>query len=138
MDLDDIREGSIVYLRFMHFPDDNSIDYRLNGRPYLLYKIIGSTAYLFGMTTKFYGSDDFYFETERKTLKGNVRKTYINLKNYYKIELDDLIKKINELRYEQKFIKIEKEQYISDDELSKITERIELLCLVDSYKEKMR
>ena len=67
MEIEDIIEGSIVYLRFMKFPDSNTLDYRLNGRPYLVYKIIGDKAYLFSMTSNGYNCKEYYYETFRTT-----------------------------------------------------------------------
>lgn len=137
MEIEDIIEGSIVYLRFMKFPDSNTLDYRLNGRPYLVYKIIGDKAYLFSMTSNVYNCKEYYYETFRTTVKGKKRQTYVNLKNYIEMSLTDLVNKTNELIGERKHTTC-KVEYYNKKELDKIAEQISLLCLANEYRKKMK
>lgn len=140
MDLEEIVEGEIVYLRFMHFYDDNTIDCRMNGRPYLVYKMDDDKVHLFGMTTKMTKEkpEECYYPIERKTLKGNKRLSYINLSNYACITKKELIRKINELKFDSKFINLTKNQCLEKEDMDKITERILSLCMNEAYKEQIR
>ena len=138
MDLNDINEGSIVFLRFMRFPDNNQIDCRLNGRPYLFYKIVDDKAYLFALTSNTAGDSKFYYEIERKGLNGNKRKSYVNLRNLFIIDLDELLLKINELHNEDKFKRINRHENVTINDMEKITEKLATLIFINSYKNRWR
>lgn len=69
MEKQDVKEGNIVYLQFMHFPDTNTIDYRLKGRPYLVYKILEDKVYLFEMRTGKHAVSEFFYKIQKSKIR---------------------------------------------------------------------
>lgn len=69
IDIDDIKEGAVVYLQFMRFPDTNEIDCRLKGRPYYIYKIVEDMVYLFAIRSRKYITTDYFYKIERTKIR---------------------------------------------------------------------
>jgi hypothetical protein len=138
MDEDDVKVGGIVYLQFMRFPDTGTLDYKLNGRPYLIYKIEGESVFLFEIRSCSYIVDDFFFKITKKSKGGEKRECYVNLSNYVEINISELVNRANQLLSEKKFKNCQKMRFISADILEKISNRIDLLCSVDDYKKRMQ
>ena len=135
MDEEDIRPGGIVYLKFMRFPDDNTIDYKFNGRPYLIYKADEEYVYLLkiGSDTR-HKEKEFYFKTSRKTLSNKKeRDCYIDLRNLIKISKEKLIRKVNLLKSENRMFR-GKIKYIPDKEFNRLQEQIDKICMIDEFR----
>ncbi len=69
IDIDDIKEGAVVYLQFMRFPDTNEIDCRLRGRPYFIYKIVGEMVYLYAIRSRKYKTTDYFYKIDRNVIR---------------------------------------------------------------------
>ena len=133
MEKEDIKRGGFVYLRFMRFPDSQTIDYKLNGRPYLIYKVDDENAYLLKIGSDRYLDEDFYLKIVKKTLKGKKRVSYIDLRELIKISKDELVKETNRLLSENKKYPSQI-HFISKDDLDRLEEKIQRLCMIDQFK----
>lgn len=89
-------EGDIVFLRFMRFPDDNSIDYRINGRPYLIYKLTEENVYLFKIGRSKVDEDYCYHPIKIKNKKKDID-CYVDLRAPLLITREELFNKITAL-----------------------------------------
>lgn len=138
MDENDIRIGGIVYLRHMRFQDTNTIDYKMNGRPYLIYRIDKNNVYLFEIRSSSYVVNEFFYKITKRTKGGEKRECYVNLSNYLCLTKSELVLKANELLSETKFKYAQKMRFLTKEVIEGITERIKLLCAVEEYKQKMQ
>lgn len=134
MEKDDIKRGGFVYLRFMRFPDSQTIDYKLNGRPYLIYKVDDEYAYLLKIGSDRHLDEDFYLKIVKRTLKGKKRECYIDLRVLIKISKEELVEKANTLLSENRKY-TSHIHFISEEDLNKLEEKIERLCMIDQFKE---
>lgn len=121
MDYDEIKEGTIVYLRHGFFPDSDTIDYRLNGRPYLVYSIEGDDVLLLKLSTSNYFGEPFYYLLDRVDGRGNEVTSYLDLRYLLVISKERLISEMNmvlDSKFKKRFPK--RLQKISEEAFEKI------------------
>ncbi len=124
------KEGEILYIKYMKFADDNSVDYRVNGRPYLVYRVEEDKIYLFKVGSHMFEPKYFFSKVNiiRKDKKVT-RESYVDMRYYFvvdpellSVEIDSMF---NELRPHYK--KSKHSSKISDKELEEIRNQVNIL-----------
>lgn len=135
--MDEIRVRSLVYLKQMIFPDSNTIDYRLNGRPYLVFDIDEENAYLLKISSSHKMDDKCYYKI---ALNKNCPKklSYIDLRFLFYIPRQELEEKVF-MQYDESIFKGKKKRQkrnilISETDYTKIKEQLNTLASVNTLK----
>lgn len=138
MDENDLKEWGIVYLQHIRYPDTNEIDFRMNGRPYLIYKMRGDMAYIFLIRSQGgFTADEFYYPITTKSSNGRRRESYVSLRYVIPIKKSELIHNANAVKDNMPKKKFSKIKCLATQYCKGIEERIELLCVVDSYRQQI-
>lgn len=131
-------EGDIVFLRFMRFPDDNSIDYRINGRPYLIYKVTEENIYLFKIGRSKVDEDYCYHPVKIKNKK-KVTDCYVDLRAPILITREELINKITALHDGSKAHRNSiKRKSLPEKDFKKVKEKFNNLLAIKSYSQMLK
>ena len=126
---EDFYEREIIYLKFMRFPDDNSIDYRMNGRPYLVFSINENEVCLLKISRSV-GNPYFYYPIEIKH-RGKKNKCYIDLRYIIRIDKEELISKVNSVSSENKAYKnSSKKKFISNKDYEEVSKKLQRIAIV--------
>ncbi|MBO5477454.1 MAG: hypothetical protein J6A15_06875 [Clostridia bacterium] len=135
---DEFCEGEIVFLRFMRFPDDNSIDYRMNGRPYLIYKVTDENIYLFKIGRSKVDEDYCYHPIKIKNKKKDVE-CYVDLRNLVPITEEELINKITALHDGKKAHRNSmKRKSLPEKDFEKVKEKFNNLVALRNYSKMLK
>lgn len=102
-------EREIVYIRNMRFADDpNSIDIRLNGRPYMILSVSGGIASILKISSSKKAREYCYHEVYlkqrhkpkvsngRRKKKNKAKPSYIDLRHVIQIPVEQLTLKVQE------------------------------------------
>lgn len=140
--------GQIIYLKNMRFPDDHSIDYRMNGRPYLVYDIKDGNVYLLKISTNRKFTEPSYYFYEMKAQKSNSlnrQSCYVDLRymiDFDEKELQDLVTKqefSSKRKFSRKIKRITKKQYedIKEElETLKKVKELQIISAASLYEKK--
>lgn len=112
--MNDIIIKRLINLRFMRFPD-NSIDNKFRGRPYLIFNMDDKYAYLLKLSSKYDKKYSQYCYEILPDAKNKLKKkSYIDLKYFLVLTIEDLEKKVLTIENEKKLRKygfIQNKQY---------------------------
>ena len=126
--MDDIIIQKLVTLRFMHFPD-NSIDYKLNGRPYLIFSMDDKYAYLLKLSSKRSNKNSQYYYEILPDSKNKLKnKSYVDLRYFLVFTIEELERKVITQETEKKS---KNYGFIQDDQYKEILNRINTLYVND-------
>lgn len=123
----------LVTLRFMHFLDD-SIDCKFSGRPYLIFNRDDKYAYLLKLSSE-KGRDKtkYYYKILPDCSNKLKNKSYVDLRYFLVISIDELERKIITSETEEKLTKY---GFIQDKEYKEILNKINAIYVdkLISYK----
>lgn len=123
---DEFREGGIVFIKHMRFPDDNSIDYRMNGRPYLIYKVENNTVYLFKIGRS--RVEEFSYYPIKVSNKGKEVECFVDLRYMILIDEEELENKMQAFHDDKPSYRNSKKiKYLSKKDFEKIKEKVEII-----------
>lgn len=126
---EDFREGEIVFLKFMRFPDDNSIDYRMNGRPYLIYKVEDESVYLFKIGRS--RVEEYCYYPIKMQNKGKTVECYVDLRYIIVVDRKELINKMNALHDDKKsYRNSKKRKSLSEKDFKKVKEKVDIIAAI--------
>ena len=110
----------------------------MNGRPYLIYKMRGDMAYIFLIRSQGgFTADEFYYPITTKSSNGRRRESYVSLRYVIPIKKSELIHNANAVKDNMPKKKFSKIKCLATQYCKGIEERIELLCVVDSYRQQI-
>ena len=131
MEENELQKWQILYLRGVRFKDNNMMDYRLYGRPYIVYKITNDKVYLFQVRSdKRKIAEEFFIP-----IKIGKRDCNVNLRYIYKLEKAELIKNVNSVRASIPKGEKSRVRYLDDKYRKKIEKEIKVLCTIEKYRE---
>ncbi len=135
MDEEDVQPGCIVFLKHGFFPDSNTIDYRLNGRPYLVYEVDGENVKLLKISSSDYMGEPFYYPISRKNSKNKTVESYIDLRFLIEINMTKLIMEYNAVLstlFKKRIPK--KMQSLTDKDFENVKELRKNMEIVEEFK----
>ncbi len=134
---EEISEMEVVYLKCLRFADNNSVDYKLNGRPYLVYKLDKKYAYLLKISSSHIKEDYYYCNIilDKKKSKKESKESYVDLRYIYVIEKEELEKKKYVAYTEFKKSHLpKKNHHITLEDYNRIERQIDLLNKIEELK----
>ncbi len=132
------HKSDVVYIKFMKFANSNLIDYRIKGRPYLIYKIEDEKFYLLKLGSSKILPEYFSYNVNL-VVKGKKikRKSYVDMRYIMVVDADKLIASIDAYndepfcRRNKHSSRISKEDYNIISNQIKILDKIRKIRLVD-------
>lgn len=135
---DEFCEGDIVFLKFMRFPDDNSIDYRINGRPYLIYKVTEENVFLFKIGRSKVDEDYCYHPVKIKNKKKDVD-CFVDLRAPILLTKQELINKITALHEGKKAHRNSiKRKSLCEKDFKQVKDKFNNLLAIKSYRKLLK
>ncbi len=136
MDSNIFRSREIVFLKHVRFPDDNSIDVRMNGRPFLVYKVDKGNVYLLKVSSSNFMPDYCYHPLILSPKRNKKKKvSYVDLRYLIKFDEEELDKKIiSEFDYKFRNKPSSKRELISVKDYNLIKEKMEELAKIKALQ----
>ena len=130
----EISELEVVYLKCLRFADDNTVDYKLNGRPYLVYKLDKKYAYLLKISSS-HIKEDYYYCNIILDKKKSKKESFIDLRYVYVIEKEELEKKayLNYTELRKSHLP-KKAPHITIEDYRRIEKQIDILNSIEELK----
>ena len=129
------KEGDVIYLKYMRFADSNTIDYRVNGRPYLVFRIVGDKLLLLKIGSKSF-EPQYLFSKVNVITKKDKRESYVDMRYYFLVDKDKISLIIDSM-FDEKNPHAKKPLHsskISDIEFKEIKNQIKVLECLNEIK----
>lgn len=136
------KEGDVIYLKYMKFADSNKIDYRVNGRPYLVFRRVGEKLLLLKIGSRKFGPD-YLFSKVNVVNKNDKRECYVDMRYYFLVDEKQVIRNFDSVfndsnQYIKKSLhgsKISKGEFKEVQNQVKILEQIKEIKLANMNKD---
>lgn len=136
MEEEDVREWAIVHIRGFKYVDTNTLSCNMKGRPFVIYKVKGDIVYLFAIrTNNEFTAKEFYYPITLKAKKVKRRSCYVNLRDVYAFDKEELIQRVRELKSEIEDKKLSRVKYLATEYRTGISKKISDLCIVQEYND---
>lgn len=130
----DYNEGDIIYLKYMRFADSNKIDYRVNGRPYLVFRIIEDKLLLLKIGSKCFEPQYLFSKVNVISKNKEKRESYVDMRYFFLVDKNKISIAIGSM-FDEKNPHLKKSLHgskISDKEFREIKNQVKVL---ESLKE---